>query len=95
MDIGYAGRRLAAHSINVPILHGVGIAVQNVVDAQSGTPASANGIVDRRTRILFITNGIEPGELAELVNLLDRVSERTANARLRAGIEKSRERRSF
>lgn len=50
---------------------------------------------DRRTRIVFITHGIEPGELAELVNLLDRVAERTANARLRAGIEKSRERRSF
>ena len=39
---------------------------------------------DHRTRIVFITQGIPPGELAELVNLLDRVAQRTANARLRA-----------
>jgi G3E family GTPase len=40
---------------------------------------------DHRTRIVFITQGIPPGELAEMVNLLDRVAERTAQARLRAG----------
>jgi G3E family GTPase len=39
---------------------------------------------DHRTRIVFITQGIAPGELAELVNLLDRVAQCTANARLRA-----------
>jgi G3E family GTPase len=39
---------------------------------------------DHRTRIVFITQGIAQGELAELVNLLDRVAKRTANARLRA-----------
>jgi len=39
---------------------------------------------DRRTRIVFITQGIAPGELAELVTLLDRVAQRTAHARLRA-----------
>jgi hypothetical protein len=39
---------------------------------------------DHRTRIVFITQGIAPAELAELVNLLERVAQRTANARLRA-----------
>ena len=39
---------------------------------------------DRRTRIVFITQGIAPADLAELVNLLDRVAQRTAAARLRA-----------
>jgi G3E family GTPase len=42
---------------------------------------------DHRTRIVFITQGIPPEELAELVNLLDRVAQRTANARLRANAE--------
>jgi len=40
---------------------------------------------DRRTRIVFITQGIAPAELAELVTLLDRVAQRTAHARLKAG----------
>ena len=39
---------------------------------------------DRRTRIVFITQGIPSSELAELVSLLNRVAQRTANARLRA-----------
>jgi G3E family GTPase len=39
---------------------------------------------DHRTRIVFITQGVPPEELAEMVNLLDRVAQRTANARLRA-----------
>jgi G3E family GTPase len=44
---------------------------------------------DRRTRIVFITQGIAPGELAELVTLLDRVAQRTARARLKAGVAQS------
>jgi G3E family GTPase len=40
---------------------------------------------DRRTRIVFITQGIGTEELAEMVNLLDRVAQRTAAARARAG----------
>jgi G3E family GTPase len=44
---------------------------------------------DRRTRIVFITQGIAPGELAELVTLLDRVAQRTAHARLRANAVQS------
>jgi G3E family GTPase len=44
---------------------------------------------DHRTRIVFITQGIAPGELAELVNLLDRVAQRTAHARLRASARAS------
>ncbi|HTT04159.1 MAG TPA: GTP-binding protein [Steroidobacteraceae bacterium] len=39
---------------------------------------------DRRTRIVFITQGIAPDELSEMVNLLDRVAQRTAAARARA-----------
>jgi len=39
---------------------------------------------DRRTRIVFITQGIEAAELAEMVNLLERVATRTAAARIRA-----------
>ncbi|HTW75994.1 MAG TPA: GTP-binding protein [Steroidobacteraceae bacterium] len=39
---------------------------------------------DRRTRIVFITQGIAAGELEEMVTLLDRVAERTAAARLKA-----------
>lgn len=39
---------------------------------------------DRRTRIVFITQGIPHSELEEMVNLLDRVAQRTAHARLRA-----------
>ena len=39
---------------------------------------------DRRTRIVFITQGISAEELAEMVNLLDRVAQRTAAARARA-----------
>lgn len=39
---------------------------------------------DHRTRIVFITQGIEPEELSEMVNLLERVAQRTAAARLRA-----------
>src|SRR3984957_2964423 len=44
---------------------------------------------DRRTRIVFITQGIAPGELAELVTLLDRVAQRTAHARQRANAAQS------
>ena len=36
---------------------------------------------DRRTRIVFITQGIPAGELEEMVTLLDRVAQRTAAAR--------------
>jgi G3E family GTPase len=39
---------------------------------------------DRRTRIVFITQGIEAAELAEMVDLLERVATRTAAARIRA-----------
>jgi G3E family GTPase len=39
---------------------------------------------DRRTRIVFITQGVPPHELEEMVTLLDRVAERTAAARLGA-----------
>jgi G3E family GTPase len=39
---------------------------------------------DRRTRIVFITQGIAAGELSEMVTLLDRVAQRTALARTRA-----------
>jgi G3E family GTPase len=39
---------------------------------------------DRRTRIVFITQGIPPEELAEMVGLLDRIAVRTAAARERA-----------
>jgi G3E family GTPase len=39
---------------------------------------------DRRTRIVFITQGIDHAELSEMVNLLDRVAQRTAAARARA-----------
>jgi len=40
---------------------------------------------DERTRIVFITQGVPAGELEEMVTLLDRVAQRTAAARLRAG----------
>jgi G3E family GTPase len=39
---------------------------------------------DHRTRIVFITQGIASDELSEMVNLLDRVAQRTAAARARA-----------
>jgi G3E family GTPase len=39
---------------------------------------------DRRTRIVFITQGIPPEELSEMVGLLDRIAVRTAAARARA-----------
>ncbi len=39
---------------------------------------------DRRTRIVFITQGIPATELEEMVALLDRVAQRTAAARLKA-----------
>ncbi|MGH8141989.1 MAG: CobW family GTP-binding protein [Steroidobacteraceae bacterium] len=39
---------------------------------------------DRRTRIVFITQGVATEELAEMVTLLDRVAQRTAAARARA-----------
>jgi G3E family GTPase len=39
---------------------------------------------DHRTRIVFITQGIAHDELCEMVNLLDRVAQRTAAARARA-----------
>jgi G3E family GTPase len=39
---------------------------------------------DRRTRIVFITQGIASAELRETVQLLDRVAQRTAAARQRA-----------
>ena len=35
---------------------------------------------DRRTRIVFITQGIRAGELEEMVTLLDRIAQRTAAA---------------
>lgn len=41
---------------------------------------------DRRTRIVFITQGMAAGELEEMVTLLDRVAQRTAAARLRAAL---------
>jgi G3E family GTPase len=44
---------------------------------------------DHRTRIVFITQGIAPAELAELVTLLDRVAQRTAHARLKASAGQS------
>jgi Cobalamin synthesis protein cobW C-terminal domain len=37
---------------------------------------------DRRTRVVFITQGIAAEDLDEMVNLLDRVAHRTATARL-------------
>jgi len=40
---------------------------------------------DERTRIVFITQGIPAGELDEMVTLLERVAQRTAAARLKAG----------
>src|SRR3546814_21065718 len=40
---------------------------------------------DERTRIVFITQGVPAGELEEMVTLLDRVAQRTATARQRAG----------
>lgn len=39
---------------------------------------------DRRTRIVFITEGMKRQDLEEMVSLLDRVAQRTAAARLRA-----------
>lgn len=42
---------------------------------------------DRRTRIVFITQGILTAELEEMVGLLDRVAQRTAAARLRASAQ--------
>ncbi|HEX4049511.1 MAG TPA: GTP-binding protein [Steroidobacteraceae bacterium] len=39
---------------------------------------------DHRTRIVFITQGIAADELSEMVDLLDRVAQRTAAARARA-----------
>lgn len=39
---------------------------------------------DRRTRIVFITQGIAPEDLSEMVNLLERIAQRTAAARARA-----------
>ncbi len=39
---------------------------------------------DRRTRIVFITEGMKREDLEEMVSLLDRVAQRTAAARLRA-----------
>jgi len=39
---------------------------------------------DRRTRVVFITQGIEPADLEEMVGLLERVATRTAAARQRA-----------
>jgi G3E family GTPase len=44
---------------------------------------------DRRTRIVFITQDVPPGELEEMVELLDRVAQRTAAARLRAAAQKA------
>ncbi len=41
---------------------------------------------DHRTRVVFITQGLPPGELEELVGLLDRIAQRTAKARLQAGL---------
>ncbi len=39
---------------------------------------------DRKTRIVFITEGIDRKTLEEMISLLDRVAQRTAAARLRA-----------
>ena len=40
---------------------------------------------DHRTRIVFITQDFPPGELEEMVTMLDRIAHRTAKARERAG----------
>ena len=40
---------------------------------------------DQRTRIVFITQDLPAGELEEMVTMLDRVAQRTALARLKAG----------
>ena len=40
---------------------------------------------DRRTRIVFITDGYGREEIEEMIGLLDRVATRTAAARERAG----------
>ena len=40
---------------------------------------------DQRTRIVFITQDLPAGELEEMVTLLDRIAQRTALARLKAG----------
>ncbi|HLK71727.1 MAG TPA: GTP-binding protein [Steroidobacteraceae bacterium] len=42
---------------------------------------------DHRTRIVFITQGIAAEELSEMVQLLDRVAQRTAAARARAAAQ--------
>lgn len=44
---------------------------------------------DRRTRIVFITQGMPRADLEEMVALLDRVANRTAAARRRAAEEAS------
>ncbi len=41
---------------------------------------------DRSTRIVFIVSGIEPAELEEMIELVDRVARRTARARERAAV---------
>lgn len=46
---------------------------------------------DRRTRIVFITEGMKQQDLEEMVSLLDRVAQRTAAARLRAQQEAAKE----
>ena len=40
---------------------------------------------DRRTRIVFITQGVAQAALKDIIELLGRVAARTAKARLRAG----------
>ncbi len=44
---------------------------------------------DRRTRIVFITQGIAAAELEEMITTLDRVAQRTAAARLRAALSQA------
>jgi G3E family GTPase len=60
------------------VLHGAQHLLHNVVqlDAWPGT--------DRRTRIVFIAQGVARQTVAEMIELLARVATRTANARSRA-----------
>jgi len=39
---------------------------------------------DERTRIVFITQGVVRDNLAEMIELLDRIAARTSRARLKA-----------
>ena len=50
---------------------------------------------DRRTRIVFITQNVPAGDLEEMVNLLDRVAQRTSDARRRGAEEAARRAEGF